>query len=656
MSFENYGLSPELLSGLADVRIEKPTPLQQKMLSAALEGKHLLVHNNIDDEGTFLIPALQKIAENGEVTGTQVLILTPSVERAKRIDELVWAMGYHAQIGSALLAIKGDLDEQEKAVKEGAPVIVANPGRFIEILEKHSFRLQHVSLIVIDEAHNMENFNLVNRVKDILRFVDSNPQALVLTQEHNNASKELASITLKNPEWIGFDEQTMSINGEESHPKETEVALSEEDLEQAEQKLKSASVKVVLKKNKQEEATAVESESAKAEVDLEEAEEKLEEASVDVVLNPDEVTTQEETSDSNNAEPEPEVDLIEAEEKLEEASVDVVLNPDEESEESEAVAEQPDLAEAEAKLKEASVEVVLNPDEEDGEATKKHEQPKLADAKQKLKEVSVQVVLKKDQVATEEPSDNPDPLPKELEQGYINVPPRMKISTLMAHLEESKAKRVIVFAASKRTTDRLFRIIRKKNWGVVSVSDDIDEATYNERFARFTSREMRVLLVGGLNANTVDIQQVDEVINYDVPEELEEYRYRAELVGGGKASQIISLVSKMDREDIDRISKEAGYPPVELPFPEELLEKKKKKKSGGTKKASKSKNNQRGSKQRGRSNRKAEAPDRRRKTPAKKPSNSLPRPTYDGLSGGREGNNNEESSQGIFGWVKKLFK
>jgi superfamily II DNA/RNA helicase len=653
LSFENYGLSPELLSGLADVRIEKPTPLQQKMLSAALEGKHLLVHNNIDDEGTFLIPALQKIAENGEVTGTQVLILTPSIERAKRIDELVWAMGYHAQIGSALLAMNGDLDEQEKAVKEGAPVIVANPGRFIEILEKHSFKLQHLSLIVIDEAHNMENFNLVNRVKDILRFVDTDPQVLVLTQVHNNASKELASVTLKNPEWIGFDEQTLSTNGEESHPKETEVPLSEEDLEHAEQKLKSASVKVVLKKDKQEEAPAIESESVQPEVDLEEAEEKLEEASVEVVLNPDEETSQEETSDANNAAPE--VDLEEAEEKLEEASVDVVLNPTEDSEGSEAVAEQTDLAEAEEKLKEASVEVVLNPDEEGGETTKKQEQPKLAEAKKKLKEASVQVVLKKDQVVTEESSDNPDPLPKELEQGYINVPPRMKISTLMAHLEESKAKRIIVFAASKRTTDRLFRIIRKKNWGVVSVSDDIDEATYNERFARFTSREMRVLLVGGLNANTVDIQQVDEVINYDVPEELEEYRYRAELVGGGKASQIISLVSKMDRDDIDRISKEAGFPPVELPFPEELLEKKKKK-SGGTKKASKSKNNQRGSKQRGRSNRKTEAPDRRRKAPAKKPSNSLPRPTYDGLSGGREGTNNEESSQGIFGWVKKLFK
>ena len=544
MSFEEYGLSPELLNGLTDVRIEEPTPLQQKVLPAALQGKHLLVKTEADDEGTFLIPALQKIADNGEVTGTQVLILTPSIERAAKIDEMIWAMGYHAQISSALLAMKGNKSEQEQAVLDGAPVIVANPGRLIEILEKNNFHLRDLKLMVIDEAQNMENFSLVNRVKDILRFVDGDYQTLILSSQKNKATEQLAKVALKNPELIGFESL-----GEESEPGEAEISDS-------------------------------------SVVDLEAAEKKLEEAKVDVVLNPAE--------QKEEKEPEAELDLEEAEQKLKQASVKVVLKKDIEE-------------------KEEEVEPVLaNP------------------------------ILQGEEMA--------EPVPKDLEQGYINVPPRMKISTLMAHLHQSKAKKVMVFAASRRTTDRLFHIIRKKSWGVVSVSADLEKETYDERFARFTSGEMRICLVGGMPANEVEIEAVEEVINYDVPGEVEEYRYRAELVGSGKASRIISLVSKMDQEDIKRISEEVGYPPSELRLPEEVADKKKKKSTSKKKNTSSKKTSGRGSntkqKTHGKSSRNQRPPRKKKKEMA------LPRPTYDGLSGGREG---KQESGGVFGWVKKLF-
>ncbi len=590
MSFEEYGLSPELLNGLTDVRIEEPTPLQQEVLPAALQGKHLLVKNDADDEGTFLIPALQKVVENGEVTGTQVLILTPSIERAAKIDEMIWAMGYHAQISSALLAMKGNKSEQEQAVLDGAPVIVANPGRLIEILEKNNFHFRDLKLMVIDEAHNMENFNLVNRVKDILRFVDGDHQTLILSGNHNKATEQLAKATLKNPELIGFEAKNGDprSNGESSDDS--------------------------------------------ADIDLEAAEKKLEKASVKVVLNPEQNSEQSEEEEEPKSEPsQAEVDLKEAAEKLEEAEVEVVLNP-ETKEEASDTAEEVDVKEAEEKLKKASVKVVLKKDIEEKQ-------------EEKVEPVLANPVLQGEELA--------EPVTKDLEQGYINVPPRMKISTLMARLEQSKAKKVMVFAASKRTTDRLFHIIRKKSWGVVSVSSDLNEETYNERFARFTSGEMRICLVGGMAANEVEIEAVEEVINYDVPSEVEEYRYRAELVGNKKASRIISLVSKMDQEDIDRISKEVGYPPSELPLPEKVADKKKK--SSTSKKGKSSgnkKNTNRGSDRKSRTNKRNNQKRNNRPPRKKKKEMALPRPTYDGLSGGREG---KEDSGGVFGWVKKLF-
>lgn len=587
LSFEEYGLNPEILNGLADIRIEQPTPLQNQVLPAALQGKHLLVKIEADDEGTFLIPALQKIAENGEATGTQVLILTPSIERATKIDEMVWAMGYHAQISSALIALKGNKTEQEQAVLDGAPVIVANPGRLIEILEKNNLQLNNLKLIVIDEAHNMENFNLVGRVKDILRFVGGEPQTLILSGNKNSATEQLVKAALRNPELIGFEISNAETSSTEDKAEPKEPVT----------------------------------------IDLQEVEEKLKQVSVKVVLNP-------ELKEESKAEEEPVVDLEEVEEKLEQAEVEVVLTPDEQDsiEKNPPIKAEIDPEQVDQKLKQAKVKVVLKKDLKEEESFK-------------------------ESTTSKSKSDGAEPVPKDLEQGYINVPPRMKISTLMAHLERSASKKVMVFTASKRTTDRLFHIIKKKKWGVVSLSPGLDETIYNERFEKFTSGEMRVCLIGGMPANEVEIEAVEEVINYDVPSEVEEYRYRAELVGNGKASRIISLVSKMDREDIDRISNEVGYAPSELQLPEEVKEKKKKPKPESPKPKSNPRVN---NKSQDRNKNTSHRSNSRKNTSSKKGSKSsqkkkelaLPRPTYDGLSGGREGTS---KSSGVFGWVKKLF-
>ncbi|OAN61493.1 hypothetical protein A8B79_08540 [Balneola sp. EhC07] len=570
MSFEQYDLSPDLLNGLVDTRIENPTPLQQEVIPQALEGKHLLVKNESEDNGAFLIPALQKLIANGEVSGTRILILTPSIERAKAIDEMIWAMGYHAQVSSTSLSMKGDKVAQEQAVLDGAPVIVANPGRLVDILEKTKKTFTDLECVVIDEAHNMENFSLVGRVKSIFEFIENQPQVLIFSGTMNNATKQLAENALKNPELIGF--QSTDI----------------------------------------EEKKAVEP----AEINEEEVKEKLEQASVKVVLNPEEKNTNEESSENEDS----------AQEKAEDKKTEPV---------------EIDQKEVEAKLKKASVKVVLNPEKKEPENKTDSGSDSNSDKApvEKLKEASVSVVLKKDQ--TDEPS-----VPKNLEQGYINVPPRMKISTLMAHLENSKVERIVVFTASKRTADRLFRIILKKSWGVVSVDESINKETFNERFQKFTSNEMKILIVGGMSATDIEIDKVTQVINYDVPNEVEEYRYRAELVGSKKAGQMVSLVSKMDRDDIEKITNEVGYAPEEIKLPEEV-KKKKKGKSSNNKKRNNKQSKPHNKTRRGSSNNKRA---KKKKETADK-SYGLPRPSYDGLSGGREG----DRSGGVFGWVKKLF-
>lgn len=239
---------------------------------------------------------------------------------------------------------------------------------------------------------------------------------------------------------------------------------------------------------------------------------------------------------------------------------------------------------------------------------------------------------------------------KDLTQYYINVPPRSKISILMAHLDENKDDTVVIFAASRRTADRLYKILRKSGRRAVSVHDKVDEKRFNERFEMFKTGNVQNLIVGELSASDIDLEHASKVINYDVPEEVEEYKLRAELVGDGKATKILSLVSKQDRGDIKEICSNLGYAPKELPVPEEVKEKKTDKKKSSKDKSKKSS---------GKSKKSKSKPSKKKKrsprTSKSEKTEGLPRPTFDQLSGGRKGKEKEDEKSGVVKFFKKLF-
>jgi superfamily II DNA/RNA helicase len=246
---------------------------------------------------------------------------------------------------------------------------------------------------------------------------------------------------------------------------------------------------------------------------------------------------------------------------------------------------------------------------------------------------------------------------KDLTQYYINVPPRSKISILMAHLDENKDDTVVIFAASRRTADRLYKILRKSGRRAVSVHDKVDDKTFKERFDMFTSGSVQHLIVGELSAGDIDLEHATKVINYDVPEDVDEYKLRAELVGDGKATKILSLVSKQDRGDIKEICNSLGYAPKELPVPKEVAEKKKAEKKSSGEKGKSKKGSGKSSKSKGKSKSKDRS-RQKKKRPSQRDTGEpegLPRPTFDQLSGGREGKDKDDEKSGVVKFFKKLF-
>jgi len=242
-------------------------------------------------------------------------------------------------------------------------------------------------------------------------------------------------------------------------------------------------------------------------------------------------------------------------------------------------------------------------------------------------------------------ANNGTEIPKDLTQYYIKVPPRKKISTLMAHLESTPTDTVLIFTASRRTADRLYRIFRKNGMRAVSIHDNLDKDTFTERFGRFEEKNVQHLIAGQISASELPVEQVTQVINYDVPEEVGEYKLRADLIGDGKATRIVSLVSKQDRSDIDEIINELGYAPEEIPLPKSI-----KKQGHGSEGKGKGKKQKRQTVRSTRSSKQKREPRPQKESPM-----GLPRPSYDKLSGGRSGKKKKEEKTGVVGFFKKLF-
>lgn len=454
MSFNQFRLSSDILKGLRDVKIENPSPLQKKIFNAVKEKKDLVINTQASDspEIGYLLSLLNEISKSERRQGTKAIILCADAERAKLLDEWIWAVGYHASIESACITEKGNIKEQSSAISAGPVVIIATPSRLVEILENNRMIFREVQQFIVDQA-------------------------------------ELIS------DWDGVETISNRIIG-----------------------------------NCQRIFTA-----AKDSKDLREAEKQM-------LTDPQLVTVKKKS----------------------------------------------------AKKKEA-----------------KTEKPVIT---------------------------------KSLSQYYINVPPRSKISTLMAHLDNETADSVIIFTASKKTADRLYKIFRKSNKRAVSVHDALNEKTYNERFERFTSGNVQHLIVGGTTAEKLKIDHVAQVINYDVPESVNEYKLRAELVSSGKATKITCLVSKQDQEDIKAICDSLGYAPEEIPLPKSV-----KKKASTNKKRSKSSSSKKGKRNKSRSSK-----NHKKKKKKGRKLEGLPRPTFDQLEGGRLGSE-EKEQKGVIGFFKKLF-
>jgi ATP-dependent RNA helicase RhlE len=210
MTFTDFKLDPSLLKGITDLGFATPTPIQGKALPAALEGRDVLgcAMTGSGKTAAFVLPILNRLLrlERGV---TRALVVTPTRELASQIDEHVKLLGRHTRIRSAAVFGGVKPGPQERAFKDGVEVIVACPGRLLDLMQNPWARLADIEVLVLDEADRMLDMGFLPDIRRILAKLPKRRQTMLFSATMPAPIVALSKDFLVDPVRIDVERQAL---------------------------------------------------------------------------------------------------------------------------------------------------------------------------------------------------------------------------------------------------------------------------------------------------------------------------------------------------------------------------------------------------------------------------------------------------------------
>jgi len=199
MPFSSLGLISELASAVAEKGYTAPTPVQAQAIPLILSGRDLLAaaRTGTGKTAAFVLPILQRLAAPS-AAGTRALIISPTRELALQTQANILAYGKGMALKSAVVVGGAKADAQIRAVA-GADIVVATPGRLLDLVVRRSFKLSTIEVLVLDEADRMLDMGFLPDITRVVRQISSHPQTLLFSATMPDAIKSLAKSVLRSP-------------------------------------------------------------------------------------------------------------------------------------------------------------------------------------------------------------------------------------------------------------------------------------------------------------------------------------------------------------------------------------------------------------------------------------------------------------------------
>lgn len=203
MSFASLNLSPDILKAITDKGYETPSPIQAEAIPAVLEGRDVMAAAQTGTGKTagFTLPILQLLSTGEHVNANQVrtLILTPTRELAAQIEESITSYGKYLPLRSTVVFGGVKINPQMMRLRKGVDILVATPGRLLDLYNQKAVRFTQLEILVLDEADRMLDMGFIHDIRKILATLPKKRQNLLFSATFSDEIRQLAKTIVHNP-------------------------------------------------------------------------------------------------------------------------------------------------------------------------------------------------------------------------------------------------------------------------------------------------------------------------------------------------------------------------------------------------------------------------------------------------------------------------
>ncbi|MFH0750225.1 MAG: DEAD/DEAH box helicase, partial [Chloroflexota bacterium] len=207
MTFDSLGLSAELLRAVADEGFTVPTPIQSQAIPLILEGRDLMgaAQTGTGKTAAFVLPIFERLKAQANTSFSparhpvRALVLTPTRELAMQVAAMAAAYGRHVALRSAVVFGGVPLDPQIRELRSGVELLVATPGRLLDLVGQRAANLGQVEILVLDEGDRMLDMGFIPDIRRILALLPARRQTLLFSATFSDEIRRLSREFLNDP-------------------------------------------------------------------------------------------------------------------------------------------------------------------------------------------------------------------------------------------------------------------------------------------------------------------------------------------------------------------------------------------------------------------------------------------------------------------------
>jgi ATP-dependent RNA helicase RhlE len=211
MSFENLGLSPEILAAVKLRGYIEPTPIQQQAIPVILQGKDVLAgaQTGTGKTAAFTLPLLQLLNTNRLPTGhhPRALVITPTRELAAQVGKSIVSYGQGLHLRSTIIFGGVQASPQIKCLRKGVDIVIGTPGRLLDLAGQEILDLSSIEVLILDEADRMLDMGFIHDIRKIIKLVPKKRQTLFFSATYTKEIKTLGDNILHKPTLIEVDQR-----------------------------------------------------------------------------------------------------------------------------------------------------------------------------------------------------------------------------------------------------------------------------------------------------------------------------------------------------------------------------------------------------------------------------------------------------------------